>query len=114
MNLILNDNLECILSINYNQMDIDGKRVPLFTDKKFKCSYTAKNAITFTNNNVETIAKGSVRINGDILKKDYDVYDGTCTIFGHKYDIVRIERCRNLLDSRIVDFTEIILEWVNM
>ena len=70
--------------------------------------------ITYTSNNVETIAKGSVRINGDILKKDYDVYDGTCTIFNHKYNIVSIIRCRNLLNSNIIDFTEIILEWVKI
>lgn len=110
MNLILNDNLECILSINQNKTDIDGKRIPLFTNKKFKCSYTTKNSIAYTNNNRETIAKGSVRINGDILKKDYDVYDGTCEIFGIKYNIVSVIRCRNLLDSSIIDFTEIILE----
>lgn len=110
MNLILNDNLECILTINYNRNDIDGKRIPLFTNKKFKCSYSTKNSIAYTNDNTETIAKGSVRINGDILKKEYDIYDGTCTILNETHNIISIKRCRNVLNSQIVDFTEIILE----
>lgn len=110
MKLILNDDIECFVTINYKKTNIDGQREPLFTNKKFYCSYKAVNQIAFNSNRVETIANGIIRINGDILEKDYDVYDGEVTIFGSKHDIIKINRCRNLLDSRIVDFTELVIE----
>jgi hypothetical protein len=110
MKLILNDNIECLVTINYRKTNIDGQRIPLFTNKKFKCSYRAVNQIAFNIDRVETIANGIIRINGDILTQDYDVYDGEVTIFNSKHDIIKINRCRNLLDSRIVDFTELVIE----
>ncbi len=110
MNLIYNDNIECYVTINEDKTTIDGTRTPIIENKKFYCSFEALNKISYDTENVQTIARGSVRINGDILKKDYNVYDGTVTLLGATHNIVSIKRCRNLFNSNIVDFTEIIVE----
>lgn len=109
MNLILNDNIECFITLNKNKTNIDGQREPIFTNKKFYCSFKDTNQVDFDTQMVQTIASGVIRINGDITKNQ-EVYDGTCKIFGIEHNIIKVSKRRNLLNSKIVDFTEIVIE----
>ena len=110
MKLIKNDNIDCVITIYQKSLSIDGDSIPLMKNKKFKCSYSGDNSLQLSFNNIEKLAKGVVRINGDILKGKDNIYDGEIIIFGERHDIININKCRNLFDSRIVDFTELFIE----
>lgn len=105
--MILNDDLECTVKITSKEVDIDGKQKELTTCKTYKCIYQSCNKITYSIDKVETIARGEIKINGDIISDKANYYGGTVKIFGIEHDILSIEKFRNLFNPQIIDYTVI-------
>lgn len=108
--MILNDDLECKITINSKGTDIDGKQINVVQSKKFKCSLESCNKIAYSLNKVETIAGGIIRINGPVVPDNQDYFGGTVEIFGIKHNIIGIQPYRCGTNQNIVEYTEITIE----
>ena len=108
--MILNDDLDCVVTVNSKGTDIDGKQKQISKTMKFKCTYSSCNKVDYSLNHIETIASGIVRINGDVVSDKQEYFGGTVTIFGISHNIISIKKFRNIFDPEIVDYTEITVE----
>lgn len=109
-NIILNDDLECIVTIYTKATNIDGYQDKITKTKKYKCTYNSCNKVAYSLEKVETVANGIVKINGDVISDSKEYFGGVVEIFGVKHNIISIRKYRNLFDPNIVDYTEITVE----
>jgi hypothetical protein len=107
MKMIRHDNIDCIVTINRRGVDVDGKPLEAKSSTKYKCFFKVSNNTTYSIENVETISRGSVLINGDIISDEIEYYGGTVEIFGKKHDILTIQKHRNAFNPQNVDYTVI-------
>lgn len=109
-NLIMNDDLKCIVTINTKEINIDGQAERIISQKEYNCTFSAANKISYTMDNIDTICKGIVKINGKIVDEEESYYGGEVVIFGNSHNIISIQEYRNLLNPSIIDYTELYIE----
>lgn len=109
-NIILNDDLDCTVTIYSKGTNIDGHQEKIGKTHKFKCTYSSCNKVAYSLNHIETIANGIIRINGDVIDDSKEYFGGVVNIFGLDHNIISIKKYRNLFDPHIVDYTEITVE----